>query len=172
MARFADNNHGVNLGTRLESGPTDSPTTQTFHGLSIVMNNNLIGRIQKWNPKMYSRKGEHIYELNYATFGRPVDYVPGINEQYSIDCEKIEIWDNELEEALGYGKTWDDLMDQTRPFTIDESIYKGQNIYRTVRYTGCWFTDKNNAQFGATDTPTIKMTANISFVSRKVVVQN
>lgn len=170
MADFAKNNFGVNLGARLESSDTqNSPNTQTFHGLSILMNNQLIGRIQKWNPKMFSRKGEHIYELNASTYGRPVDYVPGINDQYTIECEKVEIWGQDLELALNYEAVWHDLMDQTRPFTVRETFQRGGKDYRAVNYSGCWFTDKNYLQFDAGQNPTIKMTANIAFISRQVV---
>jgi hypothetical protein len=165
--RFSQNNFGV-LGTKLDYSRADSPDTKTYHGIAIVMENSLIGRIQTWEPKMYSRKGEHIYELNSFTFGRPVDYVPGINEGYTVNCTKIEIWNQELEKALGYGDTaiWADLMDQTRPFTVTEYLYQGTNINRTWTYRGCWFTDRNTEGFKAQDTPTVKMNATLAFVSR------
>jgi hypothetical protein len=138
----------------------------TYHGLAIVVDNNIVGRIQSWAPQMYSREGEWVYELNHFTFGRPVDYVPGINSNYTINCNRVEVWGQELERALGYPAVWSDLIDQDRPFAVKEFLLRGNNPYRTWEYTGCWFRNKNVQEFQSKETPQVMVTAELAFVGR------
>lgn len=167
--RFAGNNHGIEINP-LDFNAAKSTTTKTYHGISIVVNGNIIGRIQNWNPQMYNREGSHVYELSNLTFGRPVDYVPGVNRQYTISCSRAEVWNEELEIALGYEGIWSDLIDQTKPFEVVEYLIRGNDIYKAITYSGCWFTSKNYNDFSAEDIPKIIVSAEISFVGRQVTV--
>jgi hypothetical protein len=115
---------------------------------------------------MYTRAGEHVYELNHLTFGRPVDYVPGINSNYTVSCSRTEVWNEELEIALGYPAVWADLIDQDRPFTVKEFLIRGAAVYRVWQYTGCWFTSKNYEAFQAEGVPKVMLSAELSFVAR------
>ena len=166
---FGSNPHGVSV-KPLDLTADNAPMTKTYHGLAISVNGKLIGRIQSWNPKMYSREGEHIYELSHLTYGRPIDYVPGINTGYEIEAEKIEVWDEEIELAFGYPAVWADLIDQNRPVNIQEYLFRGIEVYRVWLYTGCWFTDRNESAFQAQENPAITASASMSFVSRIRVV--
>lgn len=166
---FGSNPHGVSV-RPLDLTAENAPTTKTYHGLAISVNGKLIGRIQNWSPKMYTREGEHVYELSYLTFGRPVDYVPGIATGFEIDAERIEVWDEELELAFGYPAVWADLIDQNRPVNIQEYLFRGPDVYRVWLYTGCWFTDRNESQFEAEGAPSVMASASLSFVSRVQVV--
>lgn len=163
---FATNNHKVEISKPLNFDAPGSTTSKTYHGVAIVVDGNIVGRIGSWNPQMYSRAGEHIYELNNYTFGRPVDYVPGINDGYTISCDRAEVWGQEMERALGYPGLWADLIDQDRPFTVQEMLFRGNTVYQTWTYTGCWFTKKNIDNFSSKETPTIKLKAELAFVGR------
>lgn len=167
-AKYASNNHGVGgkNPSKINFDAPGSVTSKTYHGISIVVDGNIVGRIQTWQPQMYSRQGEHVYELNHLTFGRPVDYVPGINENYKVNCSRVEVWNEELEKALGYPSVWSDLIDQDRPFTVQEYLFRGVNVYKVWEYTGCWFQEKNTETFNAKETPQIMTTATLAFVSR------
>jgi hypothetical protein len=174
MARIKDiegsksaNKFGVLESVALDSTDTAGFTTmKTFHGLAIVMNDKIVGRLISWQPNMFSRQGDHIYELNSYTFGRPVDYVPGINDSYTISFSRAEMWGEELEKALGYAKEWSDLIEQDKPFTVKEVLSQGIDLYSTWTYKGCWFTKKNVSAFNAKENPSIKINGEISFVSR------
>jgi hypothetical protein len=166
-AKYASNNHGVgNKPSRINFDAPGSVTSKTYHGISIVVDGNIIGRIQTWAPQMYSREGEWVYELNHLTFGRPVDYVPGINSNYTVNCSRVEVWNEELEKALGYPSVWADLIDQDRPFTVQEFLFRGSQVNKVWTYTGCWFKEKNIEQFQAKETPQVMVTATLAFVSR------
>lgn len=144
-----------------------SPSVKTFHGLSIVVNGRIIGRIQSWQPKMYSRTGAHVWELSHLTFGRPVDYVPGKGENYSISASRVEMWNNEFELAIGFPSVWSDLLDQDKPFTINEYLLRGATIYRAWAYNGCWFSSRTESAAEAeSNAPKVMAEAEINFVSR------
>jgi len=116
---------------------------------------------------MYSRKGKLIYELNHLTFGRPVDYVPSINTGYSISTSHTEVWNQEFEIALGYPSVWADLMDQNRPFSAQEYLFRGPSVYRVWLYSGCWLSERNEADFKSeTGDATVMANGTIDFVSR------
>jgi hypothetical protein len=96
-----------------------------------------------------------------------VDYVPGVAPSFTIQATRTEMWANEFELALGYKAVWADLIDQDRPFTIHEYLYKGKDLYRIWVYSGCWFQSRNEEQAqAASDAPRIMVNATIAFVSR------
>lgn len=115
------------------------PDTKTYHGLTIVVDGNIIGRIQTWNPTARTRTITHKWELSRVTFGRPVDLVPGKADGYSVSMSRTEVWGQELEIVFGYGTVFSDLMDMTYPFSVQEQWWKGENLYRIWLYPSCWF---------------------------------
>ena len=144
-----------------------SPSIKTYHGLSIVVDGRIVGRIQSWQPKMYARGGTHVWELSHLTFGRPVDYVPGKGDGYSITANRAEMWNDEFELAVGFPTVWSDLLDQDHPFSINEHLLRGNTIYRSWSYHGCWFGNRVEANFEAeSDSPKVMADAEIFFVSR------
>ncbi len=146
-----------------------APTSKLYHGLEISMDNRVVGRIRSWNPNAYSRGGNHVYELNRHSFGRPVDYVPSVAEGFTIAMARTEIWGEELEVAIGQvssGNIWDDLTSQTRPFTIDERIYRGTTPYRHWKYTGCWFKEKNEEAVDAQGDGIYVVSCTIAYIQR------
>lgn len=162
---FATNPHGVRV-RPLDFDAPGAPTIKTYHGISIVVNGRIIGRIQSWAPQMYSRDGNHVYELNNLTFGRPVDYVPSVNTGYNVTVNRVEVWDQEFEIALGYPAVWSDLIDQNRPFTMQEYLLRGATVYRIWSYSGCWFKTRNEDQFENQGDAMIKANGDVAFVSR------
>lgn len=166
---YATNNFGVRI-KPLDYSHPHAPATKTYHGLAIVVNGNIVGRIQNWNPQMYTREGEHVYELNHLTYGRPIDYVPGRNTNYTCTFSHLEVWEQELERALGYPAMWVDLIDQDKPFTVNEFLFKGNSPYSVFVYSGCWFTGKNLNDFTVDGVPKIMANGEISFVSRTKAV--
>lgn len=162
---YAANPHGVRV-RPLDFDAPGAPTIKTYHGISIVVNGRIVGRIQSWNPQMYSRNGSHVYELNHLTFGRPVDYVPSINTNYNISVSRVEVWSQEFEIALGYPAVWADLIDQNRPFSMQEYLFRGSAVYRVWLYSGCWFTGRNEQGFTAEGDAKTIVDGQIAFVSR------
>lgn len=147
------------------------PTTQTYHGTALMVNNKIIGRIQSWQLQgVYSRQVNPVRELNYQTFGRVVDLVPSINEPYTASFSRVEVWEDEMEKACGFSSVWTDLLDQTFPFTVKEIWKKGKQIYRITEYLGCWFTDKNLNAWQAEGDAKVQIDGGtIAFVSKSIV---
>ncbi len=137
----------------------------------MVVNGNVVGRIESWQPQMFNRGGQHIHELSHFTFGRPVDYVPGVATNFTLTASRTEVWQQEFEVALGYPAVWADLIDQDRPFEIQEYLFRGKDLYRVWVYSGCWFTDRNEEAKSATsEAPRFMVSSTIAFVSRKRTV--
>lgn len=166
LAPHATNAHQVTVAP-LDFNHEHAPTVQTYHGLSISVNDKITGRVVSWNPQAYQRDANHIYELNHRTAGRPVDIVPGASRGYTIAATRNEMWDNEIEVAWGEEQVYDDLADQVHPHTVDEFLFKGSALYRMWRYTGCWFTDRNVEGFSADGDFTVRISANLMYVSRR-----
>lgn len=149
----------------------DAPTTKTYHGASIVVDGNIIGRITNWQASgAYNRTVNLVRELSHVTFGRPVDIVPAIAEGYTISFTRVEIWSQELELTLGYPAVWDDLADQDRPFTVNEYLFRGNTLYRVWRYSGCWFTDRNESEMAADGDGIVRATCSLMYVQRSRAV--
>jgi len=148
----------------------ESSTVMTYHGFSIVVNGKIIGRVKEWNPQAYGREGNHIYELSHETWGRPVDYVPGRVEEFQISFGRVELWDQELEIALGFSSVWEDLMDQNYPISIYEYLYKGTSLYRVWLYRGCWFKSKQMNSYDATGDGIVSVECTIAYVRRERLV--
>jgi len=115
-------------------------TSKTYHGLSILVDGNVIGRIQSWAPDARTRTAVHKWELSANAFGRPVDLIPSKADGYSISVGRIDVWEQELEIVCGYGTVWSDLIDQNYPFVFTEQLYHGADLYRSWDYPSCWFT--------------------------------
>lgn len=163
---YATNAFGVRT-KPLDFTADGAPTTKTYHGLAIVVAGKIVGRVESWQPQMYSRGGGHVHELNAFTFGRPVDYVPGVATNFTVQCSRTEVWNQEFEKALGFSAVFADLIDQDRPFSVHEYIYKGTELYRVWVYSGCWFQDRNEEAVQSTsDAPKYMVNATIAFVSR------
>lgn len=171
IAPWAENGYGVRTRYLDYAAPGMANSTMTYHAIAIVNDSNaLVGRIQSWNPSTYGRDGRHVYELSSATWGRAVDYVPGKNNAYTIECSRVEVWGQETEKTFGFTDVWTDLIDQNRPFTVSEYLFKGQTPYRHWMYKGCWFQSKNMNSFEAENDPTIVTSGTIAFVSRQKVM--
>ena len=151
-------------------------TTKVYHGVSITAgDNNIIGRIQSWQPDAYTREGVHLYELANLSFGRPVEYVPGKATGFTIAVTRAEVWNAEMELAFGFtdseGGLFDDLIDQTRPFSVKEFWIKGNSGYSQVwEYRGCWFTGKNIDAITSDGDGVTKISATLAYVSRRKTV--
>ena len=166
MSPYATNVYNVTT-PRIDYSDTSAPTTFTYHGVSIVVAGNIIGRITSWQPSgAYTREGVHIYELQKDTWGRPVDYVPGRSTGYTLTFVRAEVWGQETEVTFGFNTVFNDLSDQTRPFVIQEYIFKGQELYRVWQYSGCWFQDKNFEAMTADGDGVLRCNGTVAYVSR------
>ena len=165
----SNNNFGYKEVTPLDyTSKEGSLTTKVYHGVSITAgNNNIIGRIQSWQPDAYTREGIHLYELAEVSFGRPVEYVPGKATGFTIAVTRAEVWQAEMELAFGFTTLFDDLIDQNRPFTVNEFWFKGNLSYcQTWAYKGCWFTGKNIDAITSDGDGVTKISATLAYVSR------
>jgi hypothetical protein len=164
IAPFGENPFGVRV-KPLDYTHPHAPATKTYHGLTIVVDGKIVGRIQNWTPNT-TRGGTHIRELSYATFGKPIDYVPGIAEGFTVTCQRVEVWDQELEIALGYPGVWADLTDQDRPFTSDEYWFKGRDVNRVWKYLGSWFQERNEDTYDSGGDAVVRTNPTMAFVTR------
>lgn len=164
---YATNDFGV-IAKPIDFTKDNTPTTQLYHGGTIVVNSKIIGRINAWQAAgAYTREGTHVYEVNAKTWGLPVDYVPGRATGFNITWTRSEIWDQELEIALGYGAVWENLTDQNYPFVARELLFKGSSLYRSWSYFGCWFTEKNPVELSAEGDGIFSVSCAMNYVSRK-----
>jgi len=144
-----------------------APTTKTYHGIALVVNGNVLGRVQSWdNTGAYSRNGVHVFELNNRTFGRPVDYVPGIITGYSISAQVAELWGAEIELQTGSSSRYIDLISQVRPFEAQEFWFRGAEPYEVWTYLGCWLTDRNETGYTSDGDTRVLSNFHFAYVSR------
>lgn len=120
------------------------PTTKTYHGMVLLTEfggtQYEVGRLSNWQTSAMTREAKHIYELNKATMGLPVDIVPGKSSGYEVTMSRMEVWNQELELVLGMEQPFRTLMDQRWPVTLYEVLYKGGELYRTWKFPCCWAT--------------------------------
>lgn len=145
-----------------------APTAKTYHGIALVVNGNVLGRVQSWsNSGAYNREGNHIHELNNRTFGRPVDYVPGIATGYTISAQVAELWGAEIEIQTGSTNRYIDLISQTRPFQAQEWWFRGVAPYEVWTYLGCWLQDRNESEYSSTGDTRVLSNFNFAYVARQ-----
>ena len=177
LTRSADkgslNNFGVKPVAPLDYTATNTGgllTTKVYHGVSITSGDsaNVIGRIQSWQPDSYTRDGIHLYELANISFGRPVEFIPGKATGFTIAVTRAEVWESEMEVAFGFSSLFDDLIDQTRPFSVREFWIKGNSPSgsQVWDYKGCWFTSKNIDAVTSDGDGVTKISATLAYVSR------
>ena len=163
---FGTNNFGV-TSQPLDYADPQAPSTMSYHGAAIVVNGNIVGRIQSWNPEgAYNRDGEHVYELSRVSIGKPVDYVPGKITGMTVSYARTEVWGQEFELTLGFPTVWADLTDQTRPWITQEFLFKGQDPYRVYQYNGCWMKAKNPEAWASDGNYIFKISGQLAYVSR------
>jgi len=163
---YAANSAGVKV-AKIDFSKPNAPTTMMYHGGTIVANGKIIGRINNWQPAgAYTREATHIYEVNKETWGLPIDIVPGRATGFNVTFVRTEVWSQELEIALGYGATWSNLTDQNYPFTAMEYLFKGDTVYRSYSYLGCWMTEKNPEAWASDGDGVFKVSCNMMYISR------
>ena len=126
------------------------PESKIWHGLSIAVGSGndqvQVGRLQTWSPDAMTRQVTQKYELSAETFGRPVESVPGRAEGYTISTQRVELWENEFEKALGYPDVFADLMDMRWSVDLFEYKYRGNELYRLWKYPNCWINSLSEGQ--------------------------
>lgn len=165
----ASNRFGVESTRRLPIDYSDprAPITQSYHGFGIRVGGVFIGRFTEWTPIQMAREGVHIRELNPLTYGQPVDYVPGVESNFSLAFGRAEVWGEELEKAFGDPRAYNLLINQNRPFDVDEVYKRGNEVYAIYRHVGCWFTSKAQQAFQAEGGDSvIRISGEIAFVNR------
>jgi hypothetical protein len=151
----------------IDYGDEFAPTTKTAHGLSIVCNNQTVGRINSWSPTSYSRTGVFIREINKDTWGLPIDYVPGMQNDTTIAMARAEVWSEEIEVAFGEDAEYANLCDQTKPFKLYEYLYRGATLYRVWVYLGVWFQEKNVDAITPDGDGVYRVSPTVAYVSKK-----
>ena len=143
-------------------------SSKTYHGITLVTNGNVLGRIQSWdNSGAYTREAVHVYELNNRTYGRPVDVVPGRGTGYTIAGKIAELWGSEIEFQTGSTSRYIDLVSQVRPFESQEFWFRGADPYEVWTYLGCWLTDRNEEGYTAEGNARVMANFNFIYVSRQ-----
>jgi len=168
MAIPASNRFGVeNRRQTIDHSSPYAPTTQHYHGYGIRVDGVFVGRITEWTPIQMSRPGTHIRELNPNTYGQPVDFVPGVEENFNMSYGRAEVWGEEIERAFGDSTVYSLLLNQNRPFIIDEVYKRGNEVYAIYRHLGCWFTSKSQSAMQAEGGDSVvRISGEIAFVNR------
>jgi len=169
-SKFAGNVYGAQSKPLDYSQPYAS-TAKSYHGITIEVGGNVIGRIQSWNPTGLAREGNWIYELSNKTWGKPVDYVPGKATGFSVSAKVAELWFNEIEVQLGLTTSstqYNDLIDQDFPFTAREFWFRGSASYRVWTYVGCWMTDRNEDEYSAEGDGKVIANFTFNYVGRRM----
>lgn len=164
MATLTDTFAPTPAGSRVNQMDFDQhqsvlPRTKIYHGMDIAVecgsNRYRVGRIQSWAPQARTRSAVHKYELSSATFGRPVDLIPGRAEGYSISMSRVEVWGQEVEKVFGLvdpTTLFRDLMDMRWPVTLFEYLYRGDGeakLYTLWEYPQAWITSYGESEFSA-----------------------
>jgi len=166
---WARNNYNV-MTNPLDYTDQYAPYAMTLHGLSLVSNGYLIGRITSWNPGENTRENVLVRELSHVTFGRPIDIAPGSSQGYTVTGTSGELWDGELEKRLMGDPdliVFNDLMDQIKAFTVYEHWFKGVVPYRTWGYYGCWYNSKGNEPFTVDGETRVVSNFGFTYVSKR-----
>jgi hypothetical protein len=150
------------------------PESKIWHGLSIAVgsgNNQVqVGRLQTWSPDAMTRAVVQKYELSAETYGRPVESVPGRAEGYTISTQRVELWENEFEKALGYPDVFADLMDMRWAVDLYEYLYKGKSLYRLWKYPVCWMGSLQEIEKGSDGDGIITASANFTYLPRIKII--
>lgn len=163
---FASNPHGQ-ITEPLDYTDVYAPTAKTYHGITLVVNGNVLGRIQNWVASgAYTRMATHVFELNNRQYGRPVDLVPGKGDGYTVTASVAELWGAELEIQTGASSRYIDLVSQVVPFVAQEFWFRGADIYETWTYTGCWMTDANEQEHSVDGDSRVMRNFQFSYVGR------
>lgn len=127
------------------------PDVITYSGLTIAVGGQdgkpkAIGRIQSWQRDAMTRTITPKWELSKEANGRPIELVPGKADGYTITIERIELWEQEFEIALGYPLVFSDLMDMRWSVDLFEYKYRGNELYRLWKYPNCWINSLSEGQ--------------------------
>lgn len=147
------------------------PESMVYSGLTIAVgaqdgSPQAIGRIQSFQRDASTRQMTMKWELNKDTFGRPVDIIPGKADGYSMSIERIEIWEQEFEIALGYPFVFSDLMDMRWSVDLYEYRYRGNELYRLWKYPNCWINSLSDGQPSSEGDGAYTASASLNFLPR------
>lgn len=153
----------------LDLSATDAPVTQIYWGFDIVVDGSVVGNLTSWQPAGSNMAATHTREISFKRARLPIDLVPGMVDGFTVSIAGQEIWDEELELRLGYASVWENLSDQTRPFTVRAIQYRGSSVYKIEVYRGCYITSKNIAGFEAEGDGVVRFDAEITYVSKTII---
>lgn len=91
---------------------------RTTHALLIRVGGRNVGAIYKWST-VQRRSMKSKFEVNPYGYGLPADLVPSTLETRSISVDRVDLYDEILEECFG-SRELVTLTDQTRPFNLRE----------------------------------------------------
>lgn len=152
-----------------------TPDIMTYAGLTLAVGGadgqyKAIGRIQSFQRDAMTRTLTQKRELNKDTFGRPIETVPGVADGYTMSLERLEIWEQEFEIALGFPFVFSDLMDQRWSVDIFEYRYKGDTLYRLWKYPNCWISSLSDGQPSSDGDGIYQASASMTFLPRLRIV--
>jgi len=119
--------------------PVNPPNTvhRTSHAMTIRASGLTVGSIQSWGATM-TRQVSHVYEINQATSGEPIEAVPGNVGGLSISVGRYDLFSRRMEQAFGT-PDFEMLGDQSNPFEVRETWRFPNNGIEGRSYIGCWF---------------------------------
>lgn len=149
--------------------PLNPPNTlvRTSHALTIRANNITIGVIQNWSVSQ-NRGVAHVYEINAATSGEPIEAVPGNVGGLTIGVNRYDLYTRRMEQAFGTND-FEMLGDQNNPFEIRETWRFPNNAVEARAYIGCWFSQIGR-NYQATGDRIVNVNGSVTY-TRKVKLQ-
>lgn len=105
--------------------------------ISVIINGRRVGYVTNWSMSEPEVNRSFAFEI-----GRdgpvPNEHARGAYGGGQIDIERFILWDQELQDAVGYPV--DKLMDIMDPFVCEEHIQKPNGTVAVNVYHGCLFT--------------------------------
>jgi len=149
--------------------PVNPPNTavRTSHAMTIRANGITVGVIQNWTVNM-TRGVAHVYELNAATSGEPIETVPGNVGGLTININRYDLYTRRMEQAFGT-PNFEMLGDQQNPFEVRESWRFPNGGVEARAYIGCWFSSIGRT-YQASGDRIVNTSAVLTYV-RKVKIQ-
>ena len=99
--------------------PTPFTEIRTSHALSIKAGGQIIGKIQTWVPTQ-GRDVRPKFECNAVGTGAPIENVPGIATNLTIQISRYDLYLSKMEDIWGTPRPLYMLTDQFNPIDIEE----------------------------------------------------
>jgi len=166
---------------------------RSSHAVTIKVGGITVGMIQSWAPNQ-ARPTMPVYEINAATLGDMLERVPMNITGTTISVNRVDLYNNRMEQAWGPVFDINMLTDQANPFVIKERWQNPQQELSspfdlsgfvgglvgsalsptvtgedlTIVYSGCYFTSLGR-NLAADGDRVVRVNASIDYVRHDII---